>query len=28
LSEHCKDGAFIHDRVGAGPTLITEPTPL
>jgi diphosphomevalonate decarboxylase len=28
LSVHCKDGAFIHDRVGAGPTLITEPTPL
>jgi hypothetical protein len=25
---HCKDGAFIHDRVGAGPTLIIEPTPL
>lgn len=28
LSAHCKDGAFIHDRVGAGPQQMTEPKPL
>jgi diphosphomevalonate decarboxylase len=28
LSAHCKDGAFIHDRVGAGPQQLTEPKPL